>query len=470
MSLYDEEEVRRKNAKSKKTKKLVITGIILTIVLIIVLMVAITFLIANPNKITVSLDGKQSAALENMLITKTENDGTTEIYFPIREFAKSFGYTSNNGEYTTNLEDKNSCNVDSGNEISIFKLDSNIIYKLEKNTNSSQGINQEYEYIKINNPVIQESDTLYASMEGIEKAFNFSITYNNKTKKMSIYTLDYLLTTAQSKAEKLNAKVDELFANKKTILDNMIVLNYDNRRAKGVINYTTGAEILGGQYEDIKYVSSKKVFIVKANGKIGIYGDDGQMKISPQYDSLTLIDNENDLYLAEYNKRYGVVDINGQTKIYLDYDAIGVDVNNYKENGLRNGYVFFGKLIPVKQNNLWRFYRIESEKNADGTKNVQCRDLGTNFDAIGCITTTRSGTTSNLMVIEDYEVVVVKKNNHYGFMDTDGKPAIGLKCSDVYMETMAGNTNYYMVSDIEHKTENVIEELEKMGYTKVSKE
>lgn len=467
MRLYDESEIKKKNEKNKKIKMLISTGIVLTIILIIALMVIIFYLVHNPNKITVFLNNKSNVNIESMLIVETADDGNTEMYLPIREISGIFGYESSNGEYTTNLEDKDSCNVKCKDEVAILKLDSNIVYKLLLGDNTNSSISAEYEYIKIDTPVVKRNDKLCASLEGIEKAFNVYIDYNEKTKKMNIYSLEHLLEVAEKKATKYNAKVDEAFVNKKAILDNMIVVNYEDN-TKGVIDFGTEGEILGKQYENIRYISQKQAFLVQKDMRVGIYGSDGKEKITPRYNNLTLIDNENDLYMAEYEGRYGVVDINGQTKIYLDYDKIGVDVSDFKENGLRNGYVLLGKLIPVRQNEMWKFFRIEIEKNSDGTTNIQCKLIPGEFNDIGCISSTTKATTSNVMVIEDYDVVVVKKNNYYGFMDINGKPAIGQVFSDVYMETFSGITKYYMVSN--EKSYNVIEELEKMGYSKVNKE
>ena len=464
MVLFDEEEIKRKNEKNRKVKKLIITGIILTMVLIVALMITIFYLIYNPNKITVSLDGGQNTGLENMLITETGDDGSQKIYFPIRQVAKEFGYSSNNGEYTTNLEDKDSCNVESDNEVAIFKLDSNIIYKIAKNNGSSQNTNLDYEYVKIDTAIIKKDDVLYASAEGIEKAFNLKISYNEQSKKMTIYTLGYMLSSAKKQAESQNAKVDEEFANQKAVLDNMIVIDYENG-LKGVIVLNTKKEVLGAQYDDIKYVPEKKVFLVQKNKKFGIADNSGLQKVKTQYDSLTLIDNDNDLYLAQNGNKYGVIDIDENTIIYLEYDQIGVDISQFEGNGLKSGYILLDKLIPVEQGGKWGFYSIESTKNSDGTKRVVGKQLTSlEFDGIGCIAKTRKSVVSNLMVMEDYGLIIVNKNNLYGFMNTEGRLLFG-GLTDIYVETASGKTDYYMVA--QDQTINIIQYFEQRGITKV---
>ena len=79
MKLYDEEELRRKNEKSNKIRKLVITGMFMTLVLIIALMGVIYYLIYNPNKITVYLSEKENETLENSIILINSEDGKSQI-------------------------------------------------------------------------------------------------------------------------------------------------------------------------------------------------------------------------------------------------------------------------------------------------------------------------------------------------------------------------------------------------------
>lgn len=460
MALFDEEEVRREKEKNTKIKKMITIGIITTIVLIVALIAIISYLIYNPNKVTVYLDGKQSTKLENLLkVEKTDNG--TKLYFPIMDLADYFEYKSNNGGYVSDLEDRDKCYVDTKEEVVIFTFDSNVIYKTQ-----SGNINSEFETVEIDSPIKKENNKLYIDAYGLRKAFNMSIpTMNEKAKKLNITTLSSLVDTASSIAKKSGySEIDTTFANKKAILDNMIIV-IDNDKKMGVID-GTGKVIMGIQYDKITYVPQKQVFLVTKDSKIGIVDSNGETKISPACEELTLLDNENELYLAKYNQRYGVIDINGIRKIYFDYDKIGVDVSEFTANGVKSGYVLLGKLIPVLQNGKWRFFKIEVTTNEDGTKNVQCNDLNTQFDSIGCVSKTTRSTTSNVMIIPEYKVIVVERNGKYGLMDIDGKPAILPAYSDIYMETTSEKTQYYMIGSEDKKTYNVIEELEKRGYNK----
>ena len=470
MKLYDEEELRMKNEKSRRVKNLVLVSIIFTVILIFLIIGAIYYLIYNPNKITITVDGKESEAIENMIITKTADDGSTICYFPIRQIASNFGYNSNDGDYGRNVESAENCFIESENEVAIFTQDSNIIYKIDKTTKNNN-TDSEYEEVHIENPVIRENDALYVDTEGLAKSFNFNINTNKKMKKINITKLDTLITAAEKKVKdnKLG-KLDEKFVNRKAILDNMMVIESDYDGQKGVRNYSTREEILGFQYDDITYIPSKEAFLIEKNSKVGIIGSDRIVKIRPQYDKLTLIDSINGLYLAEDNGFFGIIDENGNTKIHLEHSKIGVDLNDFKDNGLKNGYVLLGNLIPVQDNGIWGFYKIESTKNSDGSMNVQCTKMQNDeFSGIGCKSKVTRGTVSNLMVIEEYGMVVVQKQGtYYGFMNKDGILPIGAAFTDIYAETTSGQKNYFMVYFKDGKTYNATEALEKAGYSKVN--
>ena len=470
MKLYDEEELRKKNEKSKKLKNLILVSIIFTVVLIVLIIGAIYYLIYNPNKITITIDGKESEAIENMIATKTADDGRTIVYFPIRQIASSFGYNSNDGDYGRNVESTENCFIESENEVAIFTQDSNVIYKIDK-TEKKNNVDSEYEEVHIDNPIIKENDVLYVDIEGLAKSFNLNINTNVKMKKINITKLDTLIASAEKKVQDNKfGKLDEKFVNHKAILDNMMVIESDYDGQKGVRNFSTKEEILGFQYDDITYIPSKEAFLIEKNNKVGIIGSDRIVKIKPQYDNLTLIDSVNGLYLAEDNGFFGIVDENGNTKIHLEHSKIGVDLNDFKDNGLKNGYILLGNLIPVLDNGIWSFFKIESTKNSDGSRNVQCTKMQTDeFTGIGCKSKVTRGTVTNLIVLEEYGMVIVQKQGvYYGFMNQDGILPIGVTCTDIYAETTSGQKNYFMVNSINGKTYYTAKVLENAGYSKVN--
>ena len=470
MKLYDEEELRIKNEKTKKTKNLILVSIILTVVLIVLLMGVIYYLIYNPNKITIRVNGSEDENIEEMLITKNTYDGKTIIYFPIRNIASKFGYKSNNGDYGRNVENSENCYIESENEVAIFTENSNTIYKIDKTIERNE---DNYEEITIDNVVIKENGVLYVDIEGLGKSFNLKIEINEKMKRIYMTTLDSLITSTQNLLnEKKYGKLDEKFANRKALLDNMIVIENEdeNERKKGVIDSTTRNEILGFQYDDITYIPSNESFLIKKDEKFGIIGKDRIPKIKPQYDSLTLIDSTNGLYLAEDNTFFGVIDENQNLKIHFEYKKIGVDVSQFVENDIKNGYVLLGELIPAQRvsDEKWVFYRIKSTTNSDGKKNVECNLIeNTTFDSIGCLANSSEGMgiVSGLMLIKEYKLVVVQKNGYYGFMDLNGNSALGLIFTNAFIETESGISDYYAMDYYGNRIK-IVDELEKKGYRK----
>ena len=473
MKLYDEEELRRKNEKSNKIRKLVVIGMFTTLVLIIALMGIIYYLMYNPNKITVYLSGKEDENLESNLTLIASEDGKSQIvYFPIRKIADKFGYKSYDGDYSVNVEGKENCYIENEKEVAIFSLNSNTIYKIDK-TIQNNNQESEYEEYKIENPIKQQNGELVVDLEGLGKGFNLSVSYNNKTKRITINKLDeYINSASKYITQKKYGKLDEKFANQKALLDNMMIIETESNGLKGVRSYSEDKEILGAQYNDITYIPQKSSFIVQKNSKVGIIGNDGIVKIKPLYDKLTLIDDENGLYLAENDRFFGVIDSNENIKIYLEYQKIGVDISQFKQNGLKKGYVLLDKIIPAQKDGKWILFKIESTNNPDGSKNVQCRNLFENnkygidyIDNIGCITGTNRGTVTNLLLIKEYNVILVQKYQKYGFLSVDGNPASNMIYQDAFIETTSGKKDYFVV-DGNGNTLRVEDELRKVGTIK----
>ncbi len=429
MKLYDEEQMKKEAKRNERLNKILIITIILFTLVIIGLICLIYYLINNPNKITINIDGRESTELEELIQINTSEDGNIVVVAPIKAVASYFEYNAFNGGYTTVSEDTDSCYVESENEIAIFNLGSNIIYKIDKTISDA-----DYEYCEIDEPVFQQNEELYTTGEGLEKAFNLYISYDETSKTLDIYTLERLVTTATSRIKQYGYdSIDTTFNNQKAILEDMIVA-ISSTGYYGVVNYSTGEELLGAQYDSITYISQKSAFLVERNDQIGIIASDGSTKIPLRYDNLTLIDNENELYLAENDGLYGVVDIEGNTIIYIEYDRIGIDISDYEENDVKNGYILLNTLIPVQQDGKWGFYNKEGD---------QVTDLI--YDGVGCITTNSRNVSYNLLIIEECEVIVVQSEGKYTFIDLNGSELFDYIFDDVYMEVSSGEEKYYVV-------------------------
>ena len=314
MNLYDEDQMRREEKRSKNLKRIIISSIVISILVIMALILAINYLVNNPNRTIVKLNGRENRNLENIISVETDESGNISIYAPIKEIASYFGYEAFNGEYTMVSEDTNSCYVQNEEEVAVFNLDSNIIYKIDRKTQDSN-----YEYCKINKKIFKKDDVLYTDDEGLENGFNLAISYNAKKKIVDFYTLDTMVKSAESKVTQYGYKeLDDSLENHKAILEDIMVVKSEDGQY-GVVNYSTGQKMLDSKYDKITYIPHKKAFLIMKNNKVGIISSDGTTKISPEYDELTLIDNENERYLAKKDGLYGVVNINGNVIIYIEY-------------------------------------------------------------------------------------------------------------------------------------------------------
>ena len=462
MSLYDESKNKQKDENRKKLKNTILIAIVIVVILIILSIIGIVYLSSQPNKLSVTLNGTKNNQLLQLLNVQIDESGSiTQIYAPIKEMAEYLGYTAYNGSYTTVSEDTNSCNVRNEKEVAIFQLDSDVLRKKELVDNSK---NTNYHLYKLDKAVFKENDMLYTTVQGIEKAYNVTITYDQENNIIEIYTLDqYIedLTTADDKGETLiqkygYAQLDETYTNQKAIIDDMLVVTTEAGEY-GVIEYSTGKQILGAQYNSLTYIPENSAFLIGSNQKYGIISSEGKTKIKPAYDSLELIDNERELYLASNSGLYGIIDIDGNIIINLEYSKIGIDIEQFAENDVTNSYILQDKLIPVQQQEKWGFFDVTGNKITELI-----------YDDIGCITSNTQGATFNLLQIPEYNTIIVKKNEKYGGILLDGTESISTILDDVYMGLSEGKVMYYMVRIINDKTQtrDIIEYLESRGITK----
>ena len=462
MSLYDEYTEGKNNEKTKKLKKKIIIAIVLVSILIIALIVVILLSMQQPNKLSVVLNGAKNNDILQLLNIKEDNLGNIEIYVPIKEVAQYLGYTAYNGSYTTVSEDTNSCNVRNEKEVAIFQLDSNILRKKELSNTGNNTNNTNYQVYNLDEKVFKEDDILYTTLDGIQKAYNATVIYDDKNNIIDIYTLDKYIEDLTAEGEQGETqiqkygygKLDEKFANQKAIIDGMLVVATETQQY-GVIDLNTGKTILGTQYDSLTYIPQNSAFLIESNGKFGIISSEGETKIKPAYDSLELIDSEKELYLVSASsKLYGVINVAGKEIVNIEYNKIGVDAGNFAENDITNGYILQDKLIPVCQGEKWGFFDIDGNKVTDLI-----------YDGVGCVTNNKQGACFNLLQIPDYNTVIVKKNEKYGGMLLDGTECIAPVFDDAYMQYSVGKVNYYMSRVNNGKTESgdVVEYLKSRG-------
>ena len=443
MELYDEDELRYKaKKKGNNITKIILILIVLVIILIIGIIGLILYLKENSNTITIRVNEQIVSGLEEIIYVDESNIS----YVPIKEFASYVGYKAYNGDYTELSEDTTKCYVQNDYETALFTADSILMYKLEKG-------NSDYEYYYLDHSISYMDEKLYITLDDAMKAFNISISYDEKTKKIDIYTLDYLIESYTPYATQYGyAGVDEKFVNQRTALDDMLVVKDENSKY-GVIDIATGKAILETKYDSIEYIQYASSFMVQSNGKVGIISSKKESKVPLLYDKLQLIDKDENLYLAQKGNLYGVINIDGKIIIHLEYDKIGIDIDNFKNNGIKNGYVILNKLIPVKQNNKWAFFTLKGEEITDFS-----------YDKIG-YTNTGNKNQYSLLAISDYNVIVVGKENKYSLIKVDGTEIYQFVFDEIYIQVSGGEISYLM-SYNNGKIANVTEQLDKLGLGK----
>lgn len=472
MGLYDVQAEKRETEKRESLKKIILITIIIMCLLIFLIIGLIIYMTNQPKALSVNLDGKANNDLAKLIAIQTDDEGNIKldengepiIYAPIKKVAQYFGYDYGNGNYKVASEDLNSGYVKNEYEFATFSLDSNAIMKGDSTKKTTEISN--FETYKIEEKVIKNENELYTNKEGLELVFNIYIGYNSKTNSINIYTLDYYVSyyTTSSKAEgeteettKIEdmgySELDENFVNKKAILDGMLVVK-DKWGTYGVISLK-GEKIFSTQYDSLTYIPESKSFLIESNKKFGIMSvNEGETikidtKIKPVYDSLQLIDGEKQLYLVSQNSKYGVIDIDSNIIVPLDFTQVGIDITQFAENNITNGYILQDTLIPVEQDEKWGFYNLSGKLVGEGIV----------YESVGCITTSSKGNNYPVVSIPEYKSIVVSKEEKnkvaYGCIGLDGQTTLPCATEDIYMNISEGIIEYFYVW--QGKTVNVKE-------------
>lgn len=445
MRLIDEEEVEKQKIQTQKTKRMIVITIVLLLLICSGIIVLIAYRVNNPTQITTYIDGVKVNDFDKILDFSTDENGNTEIYIPIRDFAlylnavnTDFGYQTFKGDYNPKTEDDDKCYVlRDGYEVAMYTKKSKIIYKLNLKDNSD-----EYEECVTNKDIFENNGKLYTSVDGIEKGYNIAFSYNEKKKVITIYTLDYMTelhskALAQKTIENYGKlEVSDKYADCKSIFEGLLIIKASNGKY-GIIkadDYTSF--VLEPQYDNINYVVDSSTFLVESNKKIGLFTKDGKRKIDLVYDKITSMGQDSKLYVAETNGMAGVVDENGKIIIYPEYDRIGTDVGSFSYNGIKNGYILLNTLIPVEQDGMWAFFDKTGKKVSDGFK----------YKSIGCSSVKNANNIYPLLEIPEYNVIVVSdEDGKYAFMDTSGNDGIlNFLFDEMYIKVSEGEPSYWM--------------------------
>lgn len=442
MELY--EEVDNK----KKSKLPMIIGISLTVLIILIIVIIGTIIYLKQSVMQITVNGQNKNEIEKLLYIP--EDDNTKLYIPIRAIAKYLNYNDFRGDYKIKSEDSTKCYVKNENEIAMFTKDSDTLVKTRGDS--------DYEYVKLEEKVLEKDGELYTTPSGIEKAFNTLFEYNANKKNINIYTMDYLnkMYASKLKIDGETVKLSEEYSDQKAIFEGLIIVIKNN--IYGVVDVESGNPILEFKYEDIKYLPATSDFLIKSNNKYGVIGKDTSIKVRTVYDEIKIMDNQNELYLVKQNNLYGVIDTKGKTIISPEYKQIGIDISKFTQNGIENQYVLLNKIIPVKNNqDLWGIFDIKGQLVKDFI-----------FTGIGCSSSNLSKIANSYpaVVIPSYQVIIVEKDKHYNIITTSGEeliPTYVLETIYLKTNTETGENTFYMAYNNNEKVMSVEEWLASTG-------
>lgn len=425
MNLIDESVDYKKKDNSKKIARIILIFIALIIIAIISVLGVLMYI--KNKELKLYIDGNVNDKVKNMM--EVDNDGT--VYFPVKDIASYLGYQSYNGEYTDKSEDANKCYVQNDNEIANFVLNSNKIYKLALENSDGN-----YNYYYANKPVKAINGKLYISSDALANAFNLSFTYDTDSNRVYIYTMPYLIESYSAKVLDYGYdSISDNFINQKAVLNSMLVVTKNQGKSYAVIDLK-GNAIIEAKYDNIEYLENTGDFLVTSNNKVGIISSKRETKVQLLYDSLELVDSDSGLFIAKKDNKYGIIDSKGNIKVYIEYDEIGIDNTKFEKNNIKNKYLLDNGMIPAKKDKYWGAF----DKNGKTVLNFE-------YDSFG-YTATSNREAINLLIIPDYNFMVVCQNKKYALVSSTGDMVIRPVLDDVYMTISSGKKYYYMnVSD-----------------------
>ena len=167
---------------------------------------------------------------------------------------------------------------------------------------------------------------------------------------------------------------------------------------------------------------------------MGILSSDGTTKIEPNYNEIKQISSELNYYLVNNESKYGIINQNGNIVVYLEYDEIGIDESKFNTNGIENPYILFDNCIPVKQGDKWGIFDV------NGKQIVPVK-----YTEMGCVSGTQSNSmNNNVIIIPEYEAIVLGENDKYGIISSRGELYIPFMLDSVYSVTVSGQDQFYM--------------------------
>lgn len=355
MNLEESDLYKERLEKNTRKRRGVMLSIVLCAFLIALLFIMIVIL-KYQDSITEKLFLNDTQVALKPEFYKTMEDGT--IYLNVREIANILGYTYTKGEYNKFNEDEDSCYLQNDFEIVSMAVQSEkykkfievsgkpVISEIEVTMKNENGYNETF-HLKKELKFIDGK--IYASLDDIAEMLNVQIDW--KQYRFRFYSLEYMITAAKSIVGKAGyTEMSGYYENLKSVLYGYAIVGNGSAKEKkeslyGVISLKDGKEIISVKYDDIKFVQNVREFYVTvSNGTMGILADDGSTVIAPsEYEDISLLDDENQLYLVKKEEEYGVVNRTGKRIIYAENDEIGLDVSKFDLIEIENNKLLYDR-------------------------------------------------------------------------------------------------------------------------------
>lgn len=421
---------------SSNTKKYVLIGLIASVILLILVLIMLTlFSGMTPQTLTLAVNGQTVEFAQDTFIFEDN-----KIYVSLRDVSNLIEYRYCDGKYNEFSQDKSSCYLESDDEVVVFELGKDTIYKTLKNGNIR------YSEFKIAEPIKMQNNKLYCIAPALRVACNLEIVYNQQANQIIINTLSNLYNTYNNKAiakEYTNVEsLDETFVNKKAIIYGMIVVKDKSKEQAryGVISLDGKQTYLDIKYDEIEFVENLQQFIVKGDNRYGVIAKDGTQKIKSEYSNIKVLDNINSLYYAEKNGKKGVLDKDGNAlgrQLYVEYDQIGIDKKLFPNENIENSMLLYDNCIPVKRGDKWGIFNKEGKLISNF-----------NWDSLGFVVkdsnqSSNQSSRNNMLLISELDGIIVCRDGKYGVVDSKGNLVVGCIFDRVYSETVSGEEKYY---------------------------
>ncbi len=450
MNLEESDVFKEELEKNSRSKKSVLISIIFCSFLVVLLFILLRIVIYQ-DSITpkLFLDDKQISIPENLFINK-END----IYFDVKKLGSLLGYSYTKGVYGEYNENEDSCYLQNDFEVIALTAGASkftkyieingqvLIDTLEVKSKNDNGYSESFH---IEKPVIFENGILYVSKDYVPTIFNIQLGLEEY--RTRIYSLNFLINYAKNTVSKLNLyEMSGDYENLRALANGYIIVGDSKTQGVpsekfGVISLS-GEDVISKKYDEITFVQNTEQFYVTTDdGRVGILDKEAGNVIAPsdKFEEISLLDQENKIYLVRKGKEYGVVNGNGKILIYPEKDKIGIDLTENKFENVDNPNVLFNKCIPVEKDNKFGLYNLDGEIVLESV-----------YDGLGYISTEEasSGNEESVLLIPSYvgiNGIVVNYNDRYGIYDVNVGLTVPTVFEKIYSRTKNGETTYYVL-------------------------